>query len=317
MEKQNIKKYLFKNSEKIYSFQEKPTNFEVLWCYLNIQDNYKCNNKETLRKVHKELMKVWKSEDVKSTTNIKNQIKKLVENYKKLQKNFSRKNIKEKVKIFKRNLKFEFDIYTRKSRFVDNTPKLNSLKRKRTSNSEVLSSSRSNTISSYTESRESCSDYEINSRYRKKIKIDESNIYSLVDRANLSCRKFALIENAIFTENQTSKSSIFRNLQKNRDQQYALKKEYLIDLGSRIELHWDGAKLDKQSFLVIIASGNNFDTIIGIKPMEKSTGKAMADKVIEVCKKFDLTSKIRSLCFDTTNSNSGELFTFSIYIKCS
>lgn len=78
-----------------------------------------------------------------------------------------------------------------------------------------------------------------------------------------------------------------------------------------LTVHWDGKVVstligrdlvDRQAILV---TGKSTTQLLGVPFLEKGTGKAIGEAVVELIKKWDLSERIKAMSFDTTSVNTG------------
>jgi len=78
-------------------------------------------------------------------------------------------------------------------------------------------------------------------------------------------------------------------------------------------VHWDGKLLpdvtghEKVDRLPVIVTGTDTDRLLGVPKLASGTGQAQADAVVDCLKEWNISQKVRGLCFDTTSSNTGRL----------
>lgn len=107
-----------------------------------------------------------------------------------------------------------------------------------------------------------------------------------------------------------NRTSIHREREKYRSKMaHKLRQNFNPD--DILTVHWDGKivtsltgrdLIDRQAVLV---TGKSTVQLLGVPILEKSTGKAIGEAVVDLIKKWNLTERIKALSFDTTNVNSG------------
>lgn len=107
-----------------------------------------------------------------------------------------------------------------------------------------------------------------------------------------------------------SVSTVRRRREKNREAQSKKIKESFIPT-SFLTIHWDGKLFEKkgssqkENRLAIVVTGKEQEKVLEIPVTDSGTGKDEAEAVFKSLQKWDLTDKIKAMCFDTTNSNTG------------
>lgn len=78
-----------------------------------------------------------------------------------------------------------------------------------------------------------------------------------------------------------------------------------------LTVHWDGKVVssligkelvDRQAVLV---TGKSTTQLLGVPFVERGTGKAIGEAVVELIKAWNLTDRIKAMSFDTTSVNTG------------
>jgi len=118
-----------------------------------------------------------------------------------------------------------------------------------------------------------------------------------------------------------NRSSIQRARSKHRAQA-ACEVKQRFNPQSPLTVHWDGKLLpditgrDKVDRLPVIVTGaTEVEQLLGVPKLASGTGRAQADAVMSCLNEWNLQSKIKGLCFDTTASNTGHLSGACILIK--
>jgi len=77
-------------------------------------------------------------------------------------------------------------------------------------------------------------------------------------------------------------------------------------------VHWDGKivptltgkdSVDRQA---VVVSGKQTSQLLGAPAMTVSTGKAIGETVAQLLRDWGLVDKVKAMCYDTTNGNSGK-----------
>jgi len=77
-------------------------------------------------------------------------------------------------------------------------------------------------------------------------------------------------------------------------------------------VHWDGKLLpditgkEVVDRLPILVTGDGLQQLLGVPKLSSGSGLAMATATTEYLEQWGLTEKVKSMCFDTTASNTGE-----------
>lgn len=145
--------------------------------------------------------------------------------------------------------------------------------------------------------------------------VKHNEIISALDRTNTSHRNAAFILSATLqsvgiNDSSCSKDTIARHRRKLR-QKESLEIQQSFQPNECLTVHWDGKMLpslknkSKVERLSVSVSSPNLVKLLGIPPLTASTGDAQANAVFKLLEKWNLTEKVRSMCFDTTASNTG------------
>ena len=152
---------------------------------------------------------------------------------------------------------------------------------------------------------------------RKRSKVLNEHLLSSLDVAKVSDRSASSIIIPTIAnvglnpeEYSISYSSIRRARQKSRQKvSENLKVEFHTK--ENLTVHWDGKLLEDITGnvtvdrLPILVSANGVDQLLGVPKLHRSTGKDMANAVVENLTEWHLLDKVKGLCFDTTASNTG------------
>lgn len=107
-----------------------------------------------------------------------------------------------------------------------------------------------------------------------------------------------------------SRSSIKRARSANREQT-ATDAKISFNPQAPLTVHWDGKLLPdltgnkKVDRLPVIVTGTDVDSLLGVPKLISGTGQAQADAVVSCLNSWNLSQKVKALCFDTTASNTG------------
>lgn len=94
-----------------------------------------------------------------------------------------------------------------------------------------------------------------------------------------------------------------------------------LQVADYLTVHWDGKllpDLDNKKIierLPIIISGCNSDQLLGVPRIEGGTAQKQAQSIIETIHEWNLQERIRAMCFDTTNVNSGKLLNIGFLLR--
>jgi hypothetical protein len=152
---------------------------------------------------------------------------------------------------------------------------------------------------------------------RKKRKIMDENLLSLLDVAKVSDRAASLIMIPTIAnvgkdpeEYNVSYSSIRRARQKSREKfSENLKKQFQTD--KPLIIHWDGKLLEDITGnevvdrLPVLISGSGEDQLLGVPKIDRGTGRHTANAVYQQIIDWNLNNQVKGMCFDTTASNTG------------
>ena len=155
-------------------------------------------------------------------------------------------------------------------------------------------------------------------RMRGTYTIITSKLAAALDRTKVSDRKatFVIAEtvNGIgknIGNIALNRSSIRRKRMEHRAKIAACLKADFQDRESLV-LHWDSKLLpdligkSKIERLVILVSGNGVSQLLAVAKLPSGTGEAQATAVFEAVEDWRVTDRIKAMCFDTTNSNTGK-----------
>jgi len=154
-------------------------------------------------------------------------------------------------------------------------------------------------------------------RTRGRKSILSPDVLSALDRTKTSDRQAVHTLSAVLhasgkqlDEFNVSRSSIQRARQQHRkDRSADLKMGFSGE--KPLTLHWDGKLMaeltgdEKVDRLPIIVSGNGIEQLLCVPKLPAGTGQAMAEAMSEAVADWGLENWIRSICFDTTSSNTG------------
>ncbi|XP_045029217.1 uncharacterized protein LOC123471626 [Daphnia magna] len=113
-------------------------------------------------------------------------------------------------------------------------------------------------------------------------------------------------------EMSMSVSSVFRQRRAAREKTVAaLKEKWLSTKPKFCVLHWDSKLITlisgrKEDRVAVLVSGSvEGPKLIGIPPMENSTGLNQSQAALQMAKEWQIEDNIIGVCFDTTASNTG------------
>lgn len=153
---------------------------------------------------------------------------------------------------------------------------------------------------------------------KKRIDIITPSVSYALDVANVSGRKATRILAATLVsagldlnDYNFSHSTIYRNRKKNRAE-FAKQLKENLQVAESVVLQFDGKLLPDISGtevvdrLPIVISGLNTDQLLGVPKIDKGTGAKQAQAIIDTIDDWGVTDKVKALCFDTTNTNTGK-----------
>lgn len=161
------------------------------------------------------------------------------------------------------------------------------------------------------------SEFEIPEPPCKKRKVLTSGLLSALDRTATSNEAAAHIiaETTLglghsLDEIVMSPSTIRRSRVKHRTKFTAnLKRE--LHFAPYLEAHFDGKILkdivgkEKVDRFPVVVTGLETSHLLGVPKLRSGTGVNQADAVIEVLSEWNVQNRIKSMCFDTTTTNTG------------
>ncbi|XP_044005581.1 probable serine/threonine-protein kinase DDB_G0288147 [Aphidius gifuensis] len=161
----------------------------------------------------------------------------------------------------------------------------------------------------------------------KKQKIVTPLIASVLDRTNTTDRSAMFIIAAVIiglghnlNEYHLSASTVrrcrmeFRNKLSNDLKNHLQINNYLV-------AHFDGKILhdivghEMVDRIPVTVSGMNTSHLLGAPKITNGTGHQQADAVVQILKEWKLDTRVKALCFDTTNSNTGRLNGAAVLIE--
>lgn len=157
----------------------------------------------------------------------------------------------------------------------------------------------------------------------KKIKVMTPEVVGALNRSGLTPGKAVPIIAAVakalghdLNDISVSKSTVKRT-KKIVGQKIAKELKNSLRIADVLVLHWDGKLLPssrdsgKSEILPVVITGGGDEQLLGAPELKSGTGLNCANAIIEKLTEWDLTGKIKALCFDTTSSNTGKSFLFS------
>ena len=156
------------------------------------------------------------------------------------------------------------------------------------------------------------------SKKRVKNIFQSPEVVGALDRVGLPDRGAVFVTGAVakalghdISDITLSRSSVRRSRRKGRQEAAAAEDEDFSMEGPLL-LHWDGKLLpdiDGSKNIVdriaVIVTGNGQEKILAIPKTDRGTGESQAATCVEVIEKWNLSSHIKGLVFDTTASNTG------------
>ncbi|CAH0397160.1 unnamed protein product [Chilo suppressalis] len=152
---------------------------------------------------------------------------------------------------------------------------------------------------------------------RARKDIINSQLASSLDVSKLSDRKATMVVTSTLksagcdpSEFNVNRSSIRRQRVKNRKAvAESLKSEFKPS--SSLTIHWDGKLIEDITGhktvdrLPILVSGHGVDQLLAVPKLERGTSEACASAVYDAINSWNLSDKVKCLCFDTTAVNTG------------
>lgn len=160
------------------------------------------------------------------------------------------------------------------------------------------------------------SDFEPIKKKTKRVQVISDEVCATADRYNISdsvlCSVLARSQEAQDNKNNVtlSRSTIKRRREEFRKIDSALIKEGFIP-ASLLTIHWDGKLFEKKGTskkehrLAIVVTGTNQEKVLSVPATDSGKGEDEAEAVVQALKEWNLEDKVKSMCFDTTNSNTG------------
>lgn len=152
---------------------------------------------------------------------------------------------------------------------------------------------------------------------RARKDIINSQLASSLDVSKLSDRKATMVVTSTLksagcdpSEFNVNRSSIRRQRVKNRKAvAESLKSEFKPS--SSLTIHWDGKLIEDITGhktvdrLPILVSGHGVDQLLAVPKLERGTSEACASAVYDAINSWNLSDKVKCLCFDSTAVNTG------------
>ncbi|XP_057336479.1 uncharacterized protein LOC130675041 [Microplitis mediator] len=183
-----------------------------------------------------------------------------------------------------------------------------------------VSNSRCSQLSNLGELKRSQSDFEDELPKAKLRKIDvmTPELVSALDRTKTSDRNAMYIISAVITslgfdiDKYNLSYTTIRNARISMREEIAeTLKDDIRDNTQGLVVHWDGKLLPtlintlKVERLPIIVSGQNIEQLLGVPIVEEATGINQAEIIYKVLNEWNISSRIKAMCFDTTAVNTG------------
>lgn len=89
-----------------------------------------------------------------------------------------------------------------------------------------------------------------------------------------------------------------------------------LQVAKHLVVHWDGKMLpaitgvEKNDRLAILITGCATEQLLKVPKLESSGGKDQAGAVLGAMREWNVTDRVKALCFDTTASNTGNLIVY-------
>ena len=140
-----------------------------------------------------------------------------------------------------------------------------------------------------------------------------------LDRTKLSDRKAARVLAATLKSLGYDLENVCISRATIRRNRISLRKNVAESLKTNFEarnikliVQWDGKLLlhlknkhGKVDRLPVLVSNAEVQELLGIPKIEKGTGVAQANAILQLLQEWNITNEVAGLCFDTTASNSG------------
>lgn len=152
---------------------------------------------------------------------------------------------------------------------------------------------------------------------RLKKNLMTPGVVAALDRMNVSSRKATYIISAVLgalnqdvQDYNISCSSIQRHRIQVRKEIFSDLKENL-QIAKHLVVHWDGKMMpeitgvEKVDRLAILITGCDTEQLLEVPKLKSFSGKDKAEAVLGAMRQWNVTERIKALCFDTTSSNTG------------
>lgn len=143
-------------------------------------------------------------------------------------------------------------------------------------------------------------------------------VVAAMDRTNVSSRQalhlfcaFASALNYNLDDVAISHRTIHRNRNEVR-QTMAADLKAALRIAPSVVIHWDGKLLPditsqaKVERLPIILSGVNTQQLLGVPKLSRGTGLQQALAIYETINEWNVSDRIKAMCFDTCAANTGK-----------
>lgn len=160
---------------------------------------------------------------------------------------------------------------------------------------------------------------EFSGQPKKKRCIMSPYIASVLDRTKTTSRAATFIIAAVAVElgydiNEISLShSTVHRARENFRSQMAAELKNNLQVSEYLVVHWDGKLLPDLlqtdqvvDRLPVIISGVRTEQLLGVPKMESGTGANQAEAILEALRDWEVTDRVKGMCFDTTTSNTGK-----------
>ena len=153
--------------------------------------------------------------------------------------------------------------------------------------------------------------------------LSSPDVSSVLDRINLSDRKFTILAAAIakavgedLMSSALSRSTVRRRRQEHRSViDSHIREEFQSSEKPSLVVHWDGKVMkdstnmdDRRSNtdrLAVVVSGCDVEKVLGIIKLPSGSGQAQAKATFQLLNLWEVSADTVGMCFDTTASNTG------------
>lgn len=152
----------------------------------------------------------------------------------------------------------------------------------------------------------------------KKREVINDEVASTADRIGISNPQATLLIGAVLrsvglnADDYTFSVATLRRKRIEFRAKFAAQLKKDLNCANVLVLHWDGKilpKVDGQGKvdrLPIVVTGIATEQLLGAPELEAGTGEKESEALLQTIEQWNLSTKIRAFCFDTTASNTGE-----------